>query len=128
MITREFLELIGIQEIKIELPEVPSMFTKPRGSLCGPFPASISIPKVAQDDSSDYEAELAVVIGKDGRNIPEESALDYVLGYTAANDVSARSLQMATEQWSFSKGLDGACALGESHLENPCMRSLKMRR
>ena len=90
------------------------MFTKPRGSLCGPFPAAISIPKVAQDGTSDYEAELAIVIGKDGRNISEESALDYVLGYTAANDVSARNLQMETQQWSFSKGLDGACALGKS--------------
>ena len=90
------------------------MFTKPRGSLCGPYPAAISIPKVAQDGSSDYEAELAVVIGRDGRNIPEESALDYILGYTAANDVSARNLQFADQQWSFPKDLDGACALGES--------------
>lgn len=88
------------------------MFTKPRHALCGPFPAVISIPKVAQDGTSDYEAELAVIIGKDGRNISEESALDYVLGYTVANDVSARKLQFETQQWSFSKGLDSSCALG----------------
>ena len=97
----------------MELPKVPSVFIKPRASISGPFPACISIPKVAQDGTSDYEAELAIVIGIGGRNIPEESALDHVLGYTAANDVSARNLQMETEQWSFSKGLDGACALGK---------------
>ena len=90
------------------------MFTKPRTSLCGPFPATVSIPKVAQDGTSDYEAELAVILSKDCRNVSEESALDFVLGYTAANDVSARNLQMEDQQWSFSKGLDGACVLGNS--------------
>ena len=54
------------------------------------------------------------MIGKDGRDIPEEEALEYVLGYTASNDVSARELQMLTTQWSFSKGLDGSCPIGES--------------
>lgn len=52
------------------------------------------------------------MIGKTGRDIPEDKALDYVLGYTCSNDVSARTLQMATAQWSFSKGLDGSCPLG----------------
>lgn len=62
---------------------------------------------------SDYEAELCLVIGKTGRDIPEEEALDYVLGYTASNDVSARTLQLITAQWSFSKGLDGSCPIGK---------------
>lgn len=94
------------------LPKYPILFTKPRSALVGPYPTTINVPKCAQDDTSDYEAELCLVIGKAGRDIPEEKALDYVLGYTASNDVSARTLQMATSQWSFSKGLDGSCPIG----------------
>jgi 2-keto-4-pentenoate hydratase/2-oxohepta-3-ene-1,7-dioic acid hydratase in catechol pathway len=81
--------------------------------LTGPFPATINIPKCAQDETSDYEAELCVVIGKSGKNIKQEDALDFVLGFTASNDVSARTLQMATPQWSYSKGLDGSCPIGK---------------
>nr|XP_001390827.2 fumarylacetoacetate hydrolase [Aspergillus niger CBS 513.88] len=100
------------KEANLALPEVPILFTKPRSALIGPYPASISVPKCAQDGTSDYESELCVVIGRTGRDIPEENALDYVLGYTASNDVSARTLQMATAQWSFSKGLDESCPIG----------------
>lgn len=95
------------------LPKAPILFTKPRTALIGPYPAAINIPKCAQDETSDYEAELCLVIGKTGRDIPEEDALDYVLGYTASNDVSARTMQMITTQWSFSKGLDGSCPIGK---------------
>lgn len=101
------------------LPKAPVLFTKPRTALADPYPAAIPIPKCAQDGTSDYEAELCVVIGKSGRNIPEEKALDYVLGYTASNDVSARTLQMLTTQWSFSKGLDGSCPVGRSQTAPP---------
>ena len=101
------------QEANLALPKAPIMFTKPRSALAGPYPASINIPKCAQDGTSDYEAELCIVIGKTGRDIPEEEALNYVLGYTASNDVSARSFQRITPQWSFSKGLDGSCPIGE---------------
>ncbi|KAF2971868.1 hypothetical protein GQX73_g1657 [Xylaria multiplex] len=94
------------------LPPVPVLFTKPRTALADPYPAAVTIPKVAQDGTSDYEAELCVVIGRSGRDISEEEALDYVLGYTGSNDVSARKLQMLTSQWSFAKGLDGSCPLG----------------
>jgi 2-keto-4-pentenoate hydratase/2-oxohepta-3-ene-1,7-dioic acid hydratase in catechol pathway len=55
---------------------------------------------------------LCLVIGKTGRDISEEDALDYVLGYTASNDISARTLQLITNQWSFSKGLDSSCPIG----------------
>jgi 2-keto-4-pentenoate hydratase/2-oxohepta-3-ene-1,7-dioic acid hydratase in catechol pathway len=104
------------------LPKVPILFTKPRTALADPFPAVINIPKCAQDGTSDYEAELCVVIGKSGRDISEDDALDYVLGYTASNDVSARALQFLTGQWSFSKGLDGSCPLGKFHYLIPfCM-------
>jgi len=99
-------------ESNLALPTEPILFTKPRTSLTGPFPAPIPIPKIAQDGTSDYEAELCVVIGKDGKDIAEKDALDYVLGYTASNDVSARKLQLATSQWCFGKGLDGACPIG----------------
>jgi 2-keto-4-pentenoate hydratase/2-oxohepta-3-ene-1,7-dioic acid hydratase in catechol pathway len=100
------------EEGGFRLPKAPVLFTKPRLALANPYPAPINIPKCAQDDTSDYEAELCFVIGKTGRDISEEDALDYVLGYTASNDVSARDLQMLTNQWCFSKGLDGSCPLG----------------
>ncbi|KAK5938475.1 hypothetical protein PMZ80_009446 [Knufia obscura] len=100
------------KESKMELPKAPIVFTKPRTALGHPFPAVIPIPKVAQDGTSDYEAELCLVIKKTGKDIPEEQALDYVLGYTCSNDVSARTAQMMTSQWCFSKGLDGSCPIG----------------
>jgi 2-keto-4-pentenoate hydratase/2-oxohepta-3-ene-1,7-dioic acid hydratase in catechol pathway len=101
------------KEGNFPLPKAPILFTKPRTALAGPYPAAINIPKCAQDGTSDYEAELCLVIGKSGRDISEEEALDYVLGYTASNDVSARTMQMITAQWSFSKGLDGSCPIGK---------------
>lgn len=100
------------------LPKAPVLFTKPRTALVGPYPTTVNVPKCAQDETSDYEAELCMVIGKTGRDIPEEDALEYVLGYTASNDVSARSLQMITPHWSFSKGLDGSCPIGMSFLRS----------
>lgn len=96
----------------MQLPKVPILFTKPRTALTDPYPAAATIPKCAQDGTSDYEAELCVVIGRSGRDIPEEEALDYVLGYTSSNDISARNLQLITSQWSFSKGLDNSCPIG----------------
>ncbi|PYI05430.1 fumarylacetoacetate hydrolase [Aspergillus sclerotiicarbonarius CBS 121057] len=100
------------REANLPLPKAPILFIKPRCALAGPYPAVINVPRCAQDGSSDYEAELCVVIGKTGRDIPEDEALDYVLGYTASNDVSAWELQLLTAQWSFSKGLDGSCPIG----------------
>ncbi|EXJ68435.1 uncharacterized protein A1O5_08227 [Cladophialophora psammophila CBS 110553] len=93
-------------------PLLCSMFTKPRTALADPFPAPLSVPKTSQDDSSDYEAELCVVIGRGGRNIAKEDALNHVLGYTVSNDVSSRRLQMSDQQWSFSEGLDSSCPIG----------------
>lgn len=63
-------------------------------------------------DSLDYEVELAVVIGKATKDVSEEDAFDYVLGYTVLNDVSARNLQTAHKQWYFGKGLDGFTPMG----------------
>lgn len=60
----------------------------------------------------DYEAELAVIIGKDARNVREEDALDYIFGYTILNDMSARNLQTRHTQWYFGKSLDGFTPMG----------------
>ena len=60
----------------------------------------------------DYEVELAVIIGKDARNVSEEDAFDYVFGYTVLNDVSARDLQTRHNQWYFGKSLDGFTPMG----------------
>jgi 2-keto-4-pentenoate hydratase/2-oxohepta-3-ene-1,7-dioic acid hydratase in catechol pathway len=86
---------------------------KPNTSLASPWPQPVILPKITQiDDCGDYESELAVIIGKTARNVTEADALKYVLGYTAANDVSSRSSQFAQSQWCFSKGFDGACPIG----------------
>lgn len=63
-------------------------------------------------DSLDYEAELAVIIGKDAKNVSRENAYDYVFGYTIINDVSARNLQTQHKQWYFGKSLDGFTPMG----------------
>jgi 2-keto-4-pentenoate hydratase/2-oxohepta-3-ene-1,7-dioic acid hydratase in catechol pathway len=120
-ITREqcnYIRCVGLnykdhaKEANMSLPKVPVMFSKPRSALIGPHPDLVNIPKCAADGTSDYEAELCIIIGKTGRDISEENALDYVLGYTASNDISARTLQLNTSQWCFGKGLDDSCPIG----------------
>lgn len=67
----------------MDLPTVPILFLKPATSLTGPWPAEVVVPKFTQaSESADYESELGVVIGKDCKNVSEEEALDYVLGYS----------------------------------------------
>ncbi|EHA51936.1 fumarylacetoacetate hydrolase domain-containing protein 2A [Pyricularia oryzae 70-15] len=100
------------KEANMPVPEHPVLFIKPRTALAGPHPAKISIPKFVQDGSSDYEAELTLVVAKDGRDIQESKAMDYVLGYTVGNDVSARTEQFRNSQWCFSKGLDNSAPIG----------------
>jgi 2-keto-4-pentenoate hydratase/2-oxohepta-3-ene-1,7-dioic acid hydratase in catechol pathway len=100
-------------EVKMELPTTPSLFLKPATALGDPWPAPSILPRITQqDDAGDYESELAVIIGKTAKNVSEGGALDHVLGYTAANDVSSRTAQFATTQWDFSKGFDGSCPIG----------------
>ncbi|KAK6209865.1 5-carboxymethyl-2-hydroxymuconate isomerase [Colletotrichum tabaci] len=92
-------------------PPYPSVFIKPATSVAA-WNEDVPIPKVAQDGTVDYEGELAFVIGKTGKNIPKEQALEYVAGYLTANDVSARAWQRdpakagGVPQWCFSKGFD----------------------
>ncbi|ERT01684.1 fumarylacetoacetate hydrolase [Sporothrix schenckii 1099-18] len=100
------------REANMPIPDTPVLFIKPRTALAGPAPARINIPAIAQDGTSDYEAELSFVISKTGRNIPKYRAFEYVLGYTASNDISARAQQFKNSQWCFSKGLDASCPIG----------------
>ncbi len=92
---------------------------KPETSLTDPWPAPFTIPKcTAAEDTTDYESELAIVIGRSAKDVSEADAMDYVLGYTAANDISARQSQFAQTQWCFSKGFDGACPIGKSRSQS----------
>jgi 2-keto-4-pentenoate hydratase/2-oxohepta-3-ene-1,7-dioic acid hydratase in catechol pathway len=93
--------------------KVPVMFTKPANAVFGPYD-DIPIHPIAQSDL-DYEAELCVIIRKDAKNVKEEEALDYVYGYTAGNDISARNYQqidMSGNQYCFAKSFDGFCPIG----------------
>lgn len=90
-------------------PKNPVLFLKPPSSLLGPN-GEIVYPDNC--DRVDYEAELAVVIGKKGRNIPENKAGDYIFGYTCLNDVTARNIQKADGQWTRGKGFDTFCPVG----------------
>lgn len=92
-------------EANMPIPDVPVLFVKPRTALNGPRPAKVNVPKIAQDGTSDYEAELTVILSKTGKDISEEDAMDYVLGYTSSNDISARAQQWKNSQWSFAKGM-----------------------
>lgn len=97
----------------MDLPGVPPLFIKPSTALADPWPAPSILPKITQiDDTGDYESEMVVIIGKDAKNVSEADALDYVLGYTASNDISSRSPQFAQSQWCFSKGFDTSCPIG----------------
>lgn len=99
------------------IPDEPVLFMKPPSAVIGPGDAiEIAYP----DHRTDYEAELAVVLGRRARRVPERDALDYVFGYTAANDVTDRDLQKKDGQWVRAKGFDTYCPLGpwiETHID-----------
>lgn len=92
-----------------EAPEEPLLFLKPNTAVIGP---GDTIVRPAISEQTEYEGELAVVMGKVARNVAVENALDYVLGYTIGNDVTARDLQRADGQWTRAKGFDTFCPLG----------------
>ncbi len=99
------------QKIALDLPEYPVFFTKPPTAVIGPGAAIPVQPEVST--KIDYEVELAVVIGKRGRNIRAGDAFDHVFGYTIVNDVTARDLQRRHGgQFLKGKGLDGSCPMG----------------
>jgi 5-carboxymethyl-2-hydroxymuconate isomerase len=99
-----------IRETGMAEPVEPLVFTKFTSSLAGPWDDIRFDP--ALTERVDWEAELAVVVGRTMRDVTAVEALDHVFGYTAANDVSARDLQFADGQWVRGKSLDSFCPLG----------------
>jgi 2-keto-4-pentenoate hydratase/2-oxohepta-3-ene-1,7-dioic acid hydratase in catechol pathway len=101
------------EETGAKIPERPVVFAKGPNAVLAPG-APIEIPRVLASDEVDYECELAVVIGRRCKNVSPEHALEYVLGYTCANDVSARDWQIKKggSQWSRGKTFDTFAPLG----------------
>jgi 2-keto-4-pentenoate hydratase/2-oxohepta-3-ene-1,7-dioic acid hydratase in catechol pathway len=98
------------REMGNEVPDkAPVVFFKPSTSVCGPHD-EIAYPRFSSEVH--HEAELAVVIGRMCKDVPRERAKDVILGYTCGNDVTARDIQRAEDQWSRAKGFDTACPLG----------------
>ncbi len=95
------------------IPEFPVVFMKNIRSVIGPGEA-IKLPRRLRSDEVDAEAELAIVLARDCRNVRPDNALDYVAGYTCANDVSARDWQLrrSGRQWCRAKSFDTFCPLG----------------
>jgi 2-keto-4-pentenoate hydratase/2-oxohepta-3-ene-1,7-dioic acid hydratase in catechol pathway len=89
----------------------PMVFTKFPETVVGPHDA-VRLPGAAVSEQIDYESELAVVIGRGGRDIPRSRALDHVAGWTVVNDVSARDVQVRHQQWDLGKSFDTFCPMG----------------
>jgi 2-keto-4-pentenoate hydratase/2-oxohepta-3-ene-1,7-dioic acid hydratase in catechol pathway len=111
-------------ETEISYPEQPVLFLKATTSVIGPGDP-IMLP-AAGGMEVDYEAELAVVVGKTAKNVPPERAMEYIMGYTCANDVSARDWQIKKQkkQWARGKSFDTFCPLGpwivtKDEIDNP---------
>ena len=97
------------RELNMSVPDEPVLFLKPPSSVIGPY-ENIIIPE--QSKQVDYEAELAVVIGKVCKKVSVSSAMDYVLGFTCFNDITARDLQKKDGQWTRAKSFDTFSAIG----------------
>ncbi|KIL45649.1 fumarylacetoacetate hydrolase family protein [Jeotgalibacillus soli] len=92
------------------VPEAIVVFTKAATSITGDNSLIPSYEEITKE--LDYEGELAIVIGKKGKNIPKQQAIDYVFGYTIVNDVTARDLQLKHKQFFLGKSLDATCPMG----------------
>lgn len=99
-----------VEETGARMPAAPLVFMKPTTALLEPE-GTIILPRPAPNEV-DFEAELAIIIGRKIRDVTESAALDAVLGYTCANDVSARDCQRNDKQWPRAKGFDTFCPLG----------------
>lgn len=97
------------EETNAPIPEYPILFSKLNNTLAADG-EDVPLPRTSQ--KVDYEAELVIVIGKTAKYVAKEEALDYVFGYCAANDLSARDLQMRTQQWLLGKSCDKFSPLG----------------
>jgi 2-keto-4-pentenoate hydratase/2-oxohepta-3-ene-1,7-dioic acid hydratase in catechol pathway len=89
----------------------PIVFSKVPETVIGPFD-TVRLPGASVSQQIDYESELAVIIGKPGRDISRARAMDHVLGYTVVNDVSARDVQVRHQQWHLGKSFDTFCPMG----------------
>jgi 2-keto-4-pentenoate hydratase/2-oxohepta-3-ene-1,7-dioic acid hydratase in catechol pathway len=89
----------------------PIVFSKVPETVIGPFDA-VRLPAKSASEQIDYESELAVVIGRGGRDIPASRALEHVFGYTIVNDVTARDVQVRHQQWHLGKSFDTFCPMG----------------
>ncbi|MEJ8812393.1 fumarylacetoacetate hydrolase family protein [Variovorax ureilyticus] len=89
----------------------PIVFGKLGECVIGPF-QTVRMPSPTTTIQVDYESELAVVIGRGGRDIPRSRAMDHVFGYTIVNDVTARDVQMRHQQWDLGKSFDDFCPMG----------------
>ncbi|MDP5362755.1 MAG: fumarylacetoacetate hydrolase family protein, partial [Paracoccaceae bacterium] len=99
------------QNNKIGITELPVFFTKPPTTVVPPEGDILMFPAVSE--AVDYEVELAIVIGKAGRNIAKEDAFDHIFGYTILNDITARDVQRRHGgQYFKGKALDGSCPIG----------------
>jgi len=96
-------------EMGNDVPTSPMLFFKPNTAVVGPGDAVV-LP--AGSDFISFEGELAAVIGRIAKNVSAENALDYVFGYTIANDLTARDWQKSDGQWARAKGFDTSCPLG----------------
>jgi 2-keto-4-pentenoate hydratase/2-oxohepta-3-ene-1,7-dioic acid hydratase in catechol pathway len=92
------------------IPDDPIIFTKATTSVSGPTDPIPSY--LDKTNSTDYEGELAVIIGTEGRGISKAKAFNHIFGYTVSNDVTARTLQHQHKQWFIGKSLDGYCPMG----------------
>jgi 2-keto-4-pentenoate hydratase/2-oxohepta-3-ene-1,7-dioic acid hydratase in catechol pathway len=100
----------AVRNTDLKLPEAPQFFTKATHTVIGPGADVRLDDKVTR--RMDYEVELALVIGRGGRDIPAEAAFDHIFGYSIANDVTARDLQKRHDQWFKGKSLDTTLPFG----------------
>jgi len=120
------------EEQNAPIPKEPVFFSKCVNAITGPT-SDIQLPEVSKE--VDWEVELAFVIAKTGKNVPLDSAMDYVAGYVVANDVSARDWQFKPEslgQWLLGKSMDGFCPLGpalvtKDEIQDPHNLGLRLR-
>jgi len=128
---------VNVKGFTKEVPSEPVLFPKLPSSIIGPGD-TICIPAILsnynfKDERTDYEGELAVIIGKNGKNIPEEGAYDYIFGYTCLNDVSQRNIQTGDKSgWFRGKSFDtfcpaGPCIVKQNNIKDPQQLSIKTR-
>jgi 2-keto-4-pentenoate hydratase/2-oxohepta-3-ene-1,7-dioic acid hydratase in catechol pathway len=106
-----FREAVADKPGSDERTRWPIIFTKLPETVIGPYD-DVHMPRPEVSEQIDYESELAVIIGRRGRDIPRGRALDHVFGYTVLNDVSARDVQTRHQQWELGKSFDTFCPMG----------------